>query len=185
MMHSAATQPEIQQTSYLLPNSDPETPARFAALCQLFDDNSIHHLINCGVTTGWHCLVVGAGGGSVATWLADRVGASGYVLATDIDPRFLKPLRLPNMEVRRHDVAVDVLPQDAFDLVHARLVLHHIPQREKALQSMISTLKPGGWILVEDHDSVSMPPGSFGQCRGDAAEDPIGGMEGARRWWRE
>lgn len=157
-MHSAASRPETTQSSYLFPNSDPETLARFTALSQLFDDISIDHLIKSGVTSGWHCLEVGAGGDSVAIWLADRVGGSGYVLATDIDPRFLRSLRLANVEVRRHDVAVDPLPNAAFDLVHSRLVLHHLPLREKALQSMISALKPGGWILVEDHDSMSMPP---------------------------
>lgn len=158
-MHNAASEPETTKSSYLFPNRDPETPVRFAALSQMFDDISIQRLINCGVTTGWHCLEVGAGGGSIANWLANRVGASGYVLATDIDSRFLEPLTsLTNVEVRRHDVVVDVLPQRAFDLVHSRLVLHHLPQREKALQNMISALKPGGWILVEDHDSASMPP---------------------------
>lgn len=157
-MQSATSEPETTQSSYLFPNRDPETSVRFAALSQVFDDISIQHLINCGVTTGWHCLEIGAGGGSIANWLANRVGASGYVLATDIDPRFLESVRLPNVEVRRHDVVVDVLPQRTFDLVHSRLVLHHLPQREKALQNMISALKPGGWILVEDHDSASMPP---------------------------
>jgi SAM-dependent methyltransferase len=157
-MHNAASQPETTQSSYLFPNRDPETPVRFAALSQMFDDISIQHLIACGVTTGWACLEVGAGGGSIANWLANRVGGSGYVLATDIDPCFLESVRLANVEVQRHDVVVDVLPQRAFDLVHSRLVLHHLPQREKALQNMISALKPGGWILIEDHDSASMPP---------------------------
>jgi SAM-dependent methyltransferase len=157
-MHNAASQPETTQSSYLFPNRDPETPVRFAALSQMFDDISIQHLIACGVTTGWACLEVGAGGGSIANWLANRVGGSGYVLATDIDPCFLESVRLANVEVQRHDVVVDVLPQRAFDLVHSRLVLHHLPQREKALQNMISALKPGGWILVEDHDSASIRP---------------------------
>lgn len=157
-MQSATSEPETTLSSYLFPNRDPETPMRFAALSQIFDDISIQHLINCGVTTGWHCLEIGAGGGSIANWLANRVGGSGNVLATDIDPRFLESVRLSNVEVRRHDVVVDVLPQRTFDLVHSRLVLHHLPQREKALQNMISALKSGGWILVEDHDSASMPP---------------------------
>lgn len=157
-MQSATSEPETTLSSYLFPNRDPETPMRFAALSQIFDDISIQRLINCGVTTGWHCLEIGAGGGSIANWLANRVGGSGNVLATDIDPRFLESVRLSNVEVRRHDVVVDVLPQRTFDLVHSRLVLHHLPQREKALQNMISALKSGGWILVEDHDSASMPP---------------------------
>jgi hypothetical protein len=32
---------------------------------------------------------------------------SGRVLVTDIDPRFLEPLHLPNLEVRRHDIATE------------------------------------------------------------------------------
>jgi hypothetical protein len=58
-MHNAASQPETTQSSYLFPNRDPETPVRFAALSQMFDDISIQHLIACGVTTGWACLEVG------------------------------------------------------------------------------------------------------------------------------
>ena len=29
------------------------------------------------VTTGWTCLEVGAGGGSIAAWLCDQVGSTG------------------------------------------------------------------------------------------------------------
>jgi SAM-dependent methyltransferase len=101
---------------------------------------------------------VGGGSGSIATWLADRVGPEGHVLTTDIDPRFLESLNLPNLEVRRHDIASDPLPEAAFDLVHARLVLMHLPEREKALARMISALKPGGWLVDEEYDSSSMPP---------------------------
>ena len=36
-------------------------------------------------------LEIGAGGGSIARWLAERVGPTGSVLATDIDPRFIPP----------------------------------------------------------------------------------------------
>ena len=48
-----------------------------------------------------------------------------------------------------------------FDLVHTRLVLLHVPQREQALERMISALKPGGWLVVEEYDSESMPPDPF------------------------
>ena len=85
------------------------------------------------------------------------MGATGHVLATDIDPRFLKNMKLPNMEVRRHDIMADEVPEEAFDLVHCRLVLLHLPQRENALCHMISALKPGGWLLVEEFDSASLP----------------------------
>ncbi len=115
---------------YLLANSGSETQTRFASLSELFDPGTIRHLNNSGVSRGWRCLEVGGGGGSVASWLADRVGHTGYVLATDIDPRFLETLKHPNIEVLRHNIVTDPLPEAGFDLVHTRLVLLHIPQRE-------------------------------------------------------
>jgi len=75
-----------------------------------------------------------------------------------IDPRFLETLRHPNIEVLRHNIVADPLPEASFDLVHTRLVLLHIPQREQALERMIAALKPDGWLVVEEYDSASMPP---------------------------
>jgi len=146
------------RTRYLLDNSATEVPGRFAVLSAVFDPGTIRHLEECGVQRGWHCLEVGAGSGTIASWLADRVGPEGRVLATDIDPRHLESLNLPNLEVRRHDIATDRLPEAVFDLVHARLVLMHLPERETALARMISALKPGGWLVSEEYDSLSMPP---------------------------
>jgi SAM-dependent methyltransferase len=144
-------------TGYLLDNAASEAPTRLAVLSSLFDPGTIRHLEACGVARGWRCLEVGGGNGSIASWLADRVGSEGQVLATDIDPRFLEILGFPNLQVRRHDIAVDSLPEAAFDLVHARLVLMHLPQRETALARMISALKPGGWLVDEEYDSFSLP----------------------------
>jgi SAM-dependent methyltransferase len=81
-------------------------------------------------------------------------------LATDIDPRFLVTLNLPNVEARQHDILNDELPEGAFDLVHARAVLEHLPARQEALRRLVTALKPGGWLLVEDADFVSFVPGS-------------------------
>ena len=143
---------------YLLDNATPEAPLRFAALSALFDPGTIRHLEERGVGCGWLCLEVGAGGGSIASWLADRVGPTGHVLATDIDTRCLQSLTLPNLEVRRHNIATDPLPEAVFDLVHARLVLMHLPEREQALARMISALKPGGWLIDEEYDNCSLLP---------------------------
>lgn len=145
-------------SAYLFRNAGRETPARFAALSAMYDAETIRHLKNIGVREGWSCLEVGGGGGSIATWLAERVGPTGRVLVTDTDPRFLETFKRPNLEVRRHDVASDPLPEKSFDLVHARMVLLHVPQRDKALQQMVAALKPGGWIVDEEFDSLSAPP---------------------------
>jgi SAM-dependent methyltransferase len=142
-------------SSYALPNRGKGARARLA-LSALFDAGTVRHLERRGVGPGSRCLEVGGGNGTIATWLAARVGPRGHVLVTDIDTRFLRPLRLPNVDVRRLDVTADALPERSFDLVHARLVLHHLPQRERALARMISALKPGGWLLVEEYDRASL-----------------------------
>jgi SAM-dependent methyltransferase len=132
--------------------------ARFAALSDLFDRGTRRQLEDRGVGPGWHCLEVGGGGGSVATWLSERVGTAGRVVVTDIDTRFLETIRLPNFEVRRHDITHDPLPEGVFDLVHARMVLIHLPERDEVLGRMAAALKPGGWLVCEEFDSVSAPP---------------------------
>jgi SAM-dependent methyltransferase len=146
------------QSGYLLDNAGRQAPARFAGLSTLFDPGTKRHLDERGVRHGWHCLEVGAGGGSIASWLADRVGPTGHVLATDIDTRHLESLLIPNLQVRRHDISADPLPQGTFDLVHARLVLMHLPQRETVLQRLIAALRPGGWLVAEEFDALSMQP---------------------------
>jgi SAM-dependent methyltransferase len=143
---------------YVLDNAAPQTPARFSALAELYDATTIRHLERIGVNTGWQCWEIGAGPGSIALWLFDQVGPSGSVLATDIDTRFLDRGGRPNLTVRRHDIVSDPLPDDTFDLIHARLVLVHLPEREKVLDRMIAALKPGGWLLTEEFDSVSQLP---------------------------
>ena len=145
-------------STYLLDNCAPEARARFAALEALFDPGTIRHLNGCGVAPGWTCLEVGAGGGSIAKWLVDRVGLTGHVVAMDIEPRFLESLRGdPNIEVRRHNIVKDPLPEAAFDLVHTRLVLVHLPERDRVLERLIAALKPGGWIITEEFDTFSVP----------------------------
>jgi SAM-dependent methyltransferase len=136
--------------TYVFDNGAPQAPERLTALAEVYDPSTIQHLIGCGVSAGWKCLEIGGGLGTIARWLSNRVGFCGYVLATDIDTRFLEVLQLPNLEVRRHDILVDPLPEQAFDVAHARLVLEHLPDPDTALERMIAALKPGGCLVVED-----------------------------------
>lgn len=146
------------ETSYTFDNSGTQAAARFSALASIFDPGTIRHLTEIGVGRGWHCLEVGAGGGSIATWLCDRVGGNGQVLATDIDTRFLDALNRSNLKVARHDISSDPLPPAKFDLVHFRLVLGHLPNRDEVLGRLVAALRPGGWILAEEFDSWSLRP---------------------------
>jgi SAM-dependent methyltransferase len=132
--------------------------ARFAALSAMFDAGTRRHLLDRGVAPGWHCLEVGGGGGSIARWLSERVGDAGRVLVTDLDTRFLEALGVPRLEVLRHDITCDPLPEGPFDLVHTRMVLIHLPERDHVLQRLVAALKPGGWLVCEEFDGSSSPP---------------------------
>jgi len=144
--------------AYVFDNSAAQAMPRFSALAAVFDAGTVRHLSAIGVARGWKCLEVGAGGGSIASWLCDRVGLEGWVLATDLDLRFLEKLAHGNLETRRHDIGKDPLPGAAFDLVHARLVLAHLPDCDEALRRMVEALRPGGWLVVEEFDSLSLQP---------------------------
>ena len=150
---------------YLLDNRASEAEQRFDSLAALFDPVTFRHFETLGISDGWNCWEVGAGGTSVLRRLAERVGSSGRVLATDLDTRWAAPAAGGIVEVRRHDVADDDPPEGPFDLVHARLVLIHVPLREQALQRMAATLAPGGWLLIEDFDPGMQPlacPDAYG-----------------------
>ncbi|MFC6006243.1 methyltransferase domain-containing protein [Angustibacter luteus] len=136
--------------TYVYRQSWEQERARLEGLSEQFDAGTFRHLQDLGVTAGWRCWEVGAGGGSVATWLADVVGPSGHVLVTDIDTRFVDELADDHVEVRRHDVSEDDVPHAEFDLVHARAVLEHVPQRERTLRRLVTALRPGGVLLLED-----------------------------------
>jgi SAM-dependent methyltransferase len=132
---------------------------RLSLLEQLADPIAARRLSRLGVGPGWRCLDVGAGTGSVARWLAECVGPSGQVVATDLNPRFLVGLGLPNLEARRHDILEDDLEAAHYDLVHCRAVLMHLPDPWRALRRMAAAVRPGGWLLVQELDF-----GSFGAC---------------------
>ena len=124
---------------------------RLRSLEAWLDPVTVRHLSASGVSEGWRCLDVGAGAGSIARWLGDRVGASGSVLATDIDLRYLTHLPA-NVEARHHDILVDDLDAEAFDLVHCRSVLVHLADPRAALSQIARAVAPGGWLVIEEND---------------------------------
>jgi SAM-dependent methyltransferase len=128
-----------------------EKPERLAGIEATWDPGTMFRLEALGTGPGWRCLEAGAGGGSVAAWLANRVGPTGHVIATDLETTLLEPLAGDNLEVLKHDLLADELPADAFDLVHARLLLEWLGDRD-ALQRLVAAIAPGGWLLVEDFD---------------------------------
>jgi len=139
-------------------NDSPETleRERLVILTQLADPITARRLTNLGIGSGWRCLEVGAGDGSVARWLAERVGPAARVVATDINVRFLSARELPNLEVRRHDLLADELETAHYDLVHCRFVLEHLPDALRGLRRLLDAVRPGGWLVIEDFDGSAL-----------------------------
>src|SRR5712691_3400875 len=113
---------------------------RLGLLEQIEDARSQRYLAALGIQKGWRCLEVGAGHGSVVRWLAEQVGPQGRVVATDINPRFLTEIELPNVEVRQHDIRTDPLEPGAYDLAHCRAVLAHMPEPQRVVRRMVEAV---------------------------------------------
>jgi ubiquinone/menaquinone biosynthesis C-methylase UbiE len=135
---------------YAFDNDNPEAIDQHACLAAIQDPVTTSRLASLDLR-GKRCLEIGAGAGSVARWLADRVGPGGEVVATDI-----KPVRIPEhpqLRVMLHDVATDPLPGGGWDVIHARLVLVHLPARREVLHRLAEALAPGGALLIEEWDT--------------------------------
>jgi ubiquinone/menaquinone biosynthesis C-methylase UbiE len=126
---------------------------RLRLLERIADPRTERLLSEAGVAPGWDCAELGAGAGSVARSLTQRVGPEGSVLALDRDTTLLEHLRsIPQMTVREADLATSTLPRESFDLVHTRNLLMHLPDRDRILQELFEAVRPGGVLLVEEAD---------------------------------
>lgn len=120
--------------------------AHMGYLEHLLDVPTVDCLEAAGVRPGQRCLDVGAGGGSITRWLAERVGPAGTVVALDLDVDHIE--EQPGVEVHRHDIT-DGLPDDrTYDLIHARAVLLHLPRREEVFATLVGALAPGGRLVL-------------------------------------
>ncbi|SDC27299.1 SAM-dependent methyltransferase [Streptomyces prasinopilosus] len=145
-----------------------ETAEHHDAFAELFDPATFRHLEAVGVGAGWRCWEIGAGGTSVVSWLARKVGPTGTVLATATDTTLLAPAARPPVEVRAHDIGAEEPPAGGFDLVHARLPPLGAADRERAVRSMAGALRPRGHLLVEDTDPAMQPlacPDEYGPAQ--------------------
>jgi 2-polyprenyl-3-methyl-5-hydroxy-6-metoxy-1,4-benzoquinol methylase len=148
----------VAEYKYPLSNEWDGARERLSLLEAVRDPWTIRNSGKVGVGEGWHCLEVAAGGGSIAEWLCRQVGGGGHVVATDLEPRFLEAIDASNLEVWRHDILCEPLPEGVFDLVHARSVLTFLPEPSETISKMTAALKPGGWLLLEEPDYVSAIP---------------------------
>jgi ubiquinone/menaquinone biosynthesis C-methylase UbiE len=143
----------MAQSEYVFQRvEDQKELERLRMIERVFDPASRRRLLGTGLQVGWHCLEIGPGAGSIMTWMSEVVGPTGQVMAVDLDPKFLGESGQSNVEIVRADIRTAQLPEQSFDLVHARYVLIHLPDYEVALTKMVDSLKPGGWLVLEEPD---------------------------------
>ena len=140
---------------YTLDNTWEKARRRLTLLEEVFDPATTARLTDLGVTVGWRCLELGAGGGSITHWLCDRVGPAGSVTAVDLEPRFLRADPRPNLIVERRDIVADGVPGDGYDLIHCRALLMHLPNADDLVVDLVGRLRPRGAILLEEGDLSS------------------------------
>jgi ubiquinone/menaquinone biosynthesis C-methylase UbiE len=107
------------------------------------------------VRTGSRVLDVAAGTGDQTIMTAQRVGPTGYVLATDISASMLKlaadtarEAGHTNVETRVMDTENIDLDADSFDAVVCQLGLMLFPDPAKVLRSMRRVVRPGGKVAA-------------------------------------
>lgn len=148
---------EHASPGYLLDNAAPETGGRFSGLEECYDETTFAHLSALGIQAGWRCWEIGAGGGSVVRWMAAQVGRAGTVIGTDINLQWIGTNQPRQVELRHHDITTDDIPSSAYELIHARLVLIHLPQRDDIINRLVQALVPEGWLVLEEFDPI-LPP---------------------------
>ncbi|MEU4690628.1 methyltransferase domain-containing protein [Actinoplanes sp. NPDC023714] len=136
------------RAAYSFDNDDPAAALRHDLLAEILDPFTFDQLATAGDLRGRRCLEAGAGGGSVARRLAALAGPGGHVLATDLNPRHMP--KDHGYGVSRHDLTTEPVPDPPWDLIHARLVLAHLPDRERILGRLAGALAPGGVLFLEE-----------------------------------
>jgi demethylmenaquinone methyltransferase / 2-methoxy-6-polyprenyl-1,4-benzoquinol methylase len=107
-----------------------------------------------GVREGSRVLDVASGSGDLAAAFARRVGASGEVWMTDINPAMLAVGRDKLIDRGRFlplaicDAEKLPFPDNHFDCVSVAFGLRNMTRKEEALREMARVLRPGGRVLV-------------------------------------
>jgi ubiquinone/menaquinone biosynthesis C-methylase UbiE len=160
---------EAQRTSdgYSLART-PQEYDRLRAQSRAWEAATSRLLDQVGLAAGASCLDAGCGPGETMRLMAQRVGPAGRVIGIDIDAA-LGAQALTMLHDAGHrqcrfeplDITTEEpLPGAPLDLVYARLLLYHLPQRVTVLRRLWDAVAPGGHLLIHDYDlrSISALP---------------------------
>lgn len=111
---------------------------------------------------GERVVDVACGTGVVARLAAERVGAEGQVVGTDVAPDMLDVARSTpssgaEIEWREAEAASLPLPDEGFDVVLCQMGLPFFADKAAALQEMRRVLAPGGRVVLNTPGAMQRP----------------------------
>jgi demethylmenaquinone methyltransferase/2-methoxy-6-polyprenyl-1,4-benzoquinol methylase len=117
-----------------------------------------------GVRAGHRVLDLAGGTGDLAALIAPRVGEAGLVVVADINRAMLEVgrERLDDRglvgSLRYAQLDAEQLPfaDNSFDCVTMAFGLRNVTRKERALESILRTLRPGGRLLVLEFSQVTV-----------------------------
>jgi ubiquinone/menaquinone biosynthesis C-methylase UbiE len=141
---------------------------RLRAQARVWEASTARLFHQIALAPGASCLDAGCGPGMTMRLMAEWVGTTGRVVGIDVDASLgadalanLRDAGHRQCAFRAHDVAAATpIPGAPFDLVYARLLLFHLPERVSVLARLWDAVAPGGHLVVQDYDvrAISVLP---------------------------
>jgi SAM-dependent methyltransferase len=130
---------------------------RLRAQARVWETATARLLDRIALPVGARCLDVGCGPGETVRLLAHRVGPSGHVTGLDSDAALVGVVsqQMPgNCDILVGDVTRDPI-EGTYDLVFARLLLFHLPERVEVVRRLWDAVAPNGHLVIQDYDLTS------------------------------
>ena len=118
-----------------------------------------------GVRYGHKVLDLAGGTGDLAARLSERVGDEGTVVLADINEsmvsvgrdRLIDEGRVQNIRYTLADAEALPFAENSFDCVTIAFGLRNVTDKQRALESIFSSLRPGGRLLVLEFSKPVLP----------------------------
>ena len=134
-------------TATVTPDVEVTTSVMMQALAAMLDPFSTNRIKAEGIREDARCLVLGVGASQIASRLAD-LAPNGVVFATDID--HAHAIHDERVRLLTHYLGGQPLPAGPWDVIHARLILNHLTDRDTHLAELADALNTDGILVVEE-----------------------------------
>lgn len=145
--------------SYMIPVGEADR-SRLDALGAIHNSTSLDLITSHCTSKTPKILDVGCGNGSLTCLFAKTLSNS-IVVGVDISPEQINVSTKKGQEESLTNISWDVCDvyhledlkekhSELFDIIHSRFVLTHLNDLPKAVDQMLSMLKPGGFLILEE-----------------------------------